>query len=137
MHIVSTISAILLGAVTFGALDYVWLSKVMKEIYITGYGRHIDVVNGAIAVQPLAAVLFYVLIPFGILYFAVQGAVSWQMVLLRGALLGAFGYGLYNLTLAAVLPDYPWKMVFVDWGWGIVATGVVAVVMFLVGIFFS
>jgi uncharacterized membrane protein len=134
MNIVSMVIA---GAATFGVLDFLWLSKVMKETYITGYGRHIDVVNGSIAIHPLAALLFYVLIQFGIVYFAVNGTHDWQTALLRGALLGAFGYGLYNLTLAAVLPDYPWKMVFVDWTWGVVATGVVATVMFYVNSLFA
>jgi uncharacterized membrane protein len=137
MNIISIIAMTFAGTVSFAVLDYLWLSKVMKAVYIAGYGRHINVVDGSIAINLLPGAIFYVFASLMIIYFAVKGQSTYAQVLLQGAMLGAFGYGMYNLTLAAVLPDYPWKMVLVDSGWGIVATAGVAAAMFFVQSLFA
>jgi uncharacterized membrane protein len=98
------------------ALDGLWLGLLAKDFYQQGLGH-------LMATSPrwLPALLFYVLYPLGLLYFAVlpqnQDA-GLAQALLRGALFGFFAYGTYDLSNLATLKDWPALVSVVDIAWG-------------------
>lgn len=98
------------------ALDGLWLGLLAKDFYQQGLGH-------LMAESPrwLPALLFYLLYPLGLLYFAVlpqEPGVGLGHVLLRGALLGLFAYGTYDLSNWATLKDWPAQVAVVDMAWG-------------------
>jgi uncharacterized membrane protein len=82
-----------------------------------------------------AAIVFYLLYIGGILYFAVNPALdaaSLQKALINGALFGLMCYATYDLTNMATIQQWPLVVVVVDIIWGIVLTGSVSAITYLV-----
>jgi uncharacterized membrane protein len=108
------------AAVLMLALDGLWLGLLAKDFYQQGLGHLM-----ANSPRWLPALLFYVLYPLGLLYFAVlpqsQDA-GLAQTMLRGALFGLFAYGTYDLSNLATLKDWPVLVSIVDVVWGILAS---------------
>jgi uncharacterized membrane protein len=110
----------LLTVPVFFAIDMVWLGLVAKKFYADQLG---DLLTKN--VNWIAAVSFYLLFIFGIIYFAVLPGIekgSLRTVLINGALFGGLAYATYDLTNLATLKNWPLPLVFVDIAWGIVLT---------------
>ena len=124
-----------LCTVIFFAIDMVWLGFVARGFYKEKLGFILsDKVNWA------AAITFYLIFIGGILFFAVLPALrdhSWQTALLHGAILGGLCYATYDLTNMATISRWPLIIVVVDIIWGIVLTGSVSLLTYLIGIKFS
>jgi len=81
-------------------------------------------------------VIFYLIYIGGILFFAVLPSLreqNWQKALLNGAVLGGLCYATYDLTNMATISRWPLVVVVVDIIWGIVLTGAVSVLTYLIG----
>jgi uncharacterized membrane protein len=117
--------------VVFFAIDMVWLGFVARGFYRDKLGFIIsDKVNWP------AAVIFYLIYIAGILFFAVLPALkegNWQLALLNGAVLGGLCYATYDLTNMATISQWPLIVVLVDIAWGIVLTGSVSLLTYLLG----
>ena len=77
-----------------------------------------------------AALIFYFIYIFGILYFAVLPGFEhhqWKTVLFNGAFLGFLCYATYDLTNMATIKQWPLSIVVVDIIWGTILTGSVAI----------
>ncbi len=110
----------LLTVPVFFAIDMVWLGLVAKKFYADQLG---DLLTKN--VNWVAAISFYLLFIFGIIYFAVLPGIekgSLRTVLMNGALFGGLAYATYDLTNLATLKNWPLPLVFVDIAWGIVLT---------------
>ncbi len=102
----------------FFAVDLVWLGVVAKDLYAKEMGDLL-----AKTINWPAALAFYFIFIFGVLYFAVLPAVekdSFTTVLRNGALFGFFAYATYDLTNLATTEGWPTKLVFIDMAWGTV-----------------
>lgn len=113
----------LLTVPVFFAIDMIWLGVVAKKFYADQLG---DLLTKN--VNWIAAVSFYLLFIFGIIYFAVLPGIekgSLRTVLINGALFGGLAYATYDLTNLATLKNWPTALVFVDIAWGIVLTATV------------
>jgi len=120
----------LIATVIFFAIDMLWLGLIAKNFYREKLGYIM-----ATEVNWPAAIIFYLLYIAGILYFAVHPALkdaSWQMALLKGVLLGGLCYATYDLTNMATLRGWPWQIVVVDILWGMVLTGSVSLITYLI-----
>lgn len=107
--------------VTVTIIDLVWLGVVAKDVYRDALGK---VMRKEILVP--AAAIFYALFAMGALYFVVSPAVIAGepfQALWRGALLGFFGYQLYDLTNLAIIQGWPLKLAIIDIAWGTFLTG--------------
>jgi uncharacterized membrane protein len=117
--------------VIFFAIDMLWLGFFARSFYKAKLGFILsDQVNWA------AAVIFYLIYIGGILFFSVYPALrdqSWQTALLNGAILGALCYATYDLTNMATISQWPLIVVIVDIIWGIVLTGTVSLLTYLIG----
>lgn len=113
-----------LMAVTFFAVDLVWLGAVASGFYRNALGH-------LLRDSPLwpAALAFYALYIAGILVFAVLPgleAESLRRALALGAFFGLVAYATFDLTSVALIRDFPWRVVAVDLCWGCALTAGVA-----------
>jgi uncharacterized membrane protein len=124
-----------LCTIIFFAIDMLWLGFFARGFYKEKLGFILsDKVNWA------AAVIFYLIYIGGILFFAVLPALreqSWSIALLNGAVLGALCYATYDLTNMATISQWPLIVVIVDIIWGIVLTGSVSLLTYLIGTKFN
>lgn len=111
-------------AVSFLAIDFIWLGFIAKDFYRREIGSLLlEKFNMA------AAVGFYLIFVVGILVFAVLPALqagSWKTALIYGALFGFFTYATYDMTNLATLKGWSVSVVVVDMAWGAFLTGVAA-----------
>lgn len=113
-------------AVTFLAIDFVWLAFVARGMYA-------DQIGHLMREQPNLAVaaIFYVAFAAGIVYFAVNPAVAQGaplVALLNGAILGFLAYATYDVTNYSTIKDWPLTVSVIDTLWGTALTGVSAFV---------
>ena len=129
MSLARIASTYLLTTVFFFAVDMFWLGVVAKEFYRKQLGPLLsEQVNWP------AAIAFYLLFVGGILLFVVFPALekgSLRRVVVLGALFGLVTYAAYDLTNLATLRGFPPLVAAVDMAWGMVLTGTVAAVGFL------
>ena len=114
----------LITLVVFLAVDAIWLGFVAAGLYQTYLSGFIGETANL-----LAAALFYLLYPVGVVYFAVREALlqrSPSKAFVSGALFGLFAYATYELTNWATLPGWPVVIVAVDIAWGTILTGCTA-----------
>jgi len=124
------IKTYLIATCVFFGMDMLWLGVIAKNVYRAQMGHLLrESVNWP------AAMTFYLLFIGGVLYFSVLPALrqeSFQVALLNGVLFGFFTYMTYELTSLAVIKDWPLPIVFIDTLWGMVLSGTVAVVTYLI-----
>ena len=122
----------LITLVVFLAIDAVWLGVLAAGLYQAYLAAFI---GGA--ANLLAAALFYLLYPVGIVHFAVREALeegSPSKAFISGALFGLFAYATYDLTNWATLPGWPAAIVAVDIAWGTILTGSTAAIATWLGL---
>lgn len=118
------IVAYLSTGLVFLALDALWLGFMASRVYR-------PLIGDLMADQPNwpPAVLFYLLYIAGVVFFAVQPALTsgrWTTALMLGAFLGLLAYGTYDLTNHATLRNWPAAMTAIDLAWGTFATAMAA-----------
>lgn len=97
------------------ALDALWLGLIAIDWYRAGIGHLM-----ADQVNVVAAALFYLLFPLGVVAFAVLPARdAWHAARL-GGLLGFLCYATYDLTNLATLKGWPVGITVADIAWGTV-----------------
>lgn len=126
----STILTSLAGIISFIAIDYVWLSKIAKDFYLTNLSSHTVVKDGSLVPYLPAVPLVYIVAIIGIWVFVLSKADTLRDAFLYGALLGFVMYAFYDFTNLATLKDYPWSLTLVDIVWGTVLVGTVTAIMF-------
>ncbi len=102
-------------------LDYIWLAKLARGFYINELGSYARVRGTSIIPVYWAAAIVYLLLPLGIVLFAlpqVDPATPTASSLGWGALFGLVVYGVYDMTNMATLERWPARMVWIDICWG-------------------
>jgi uncharacterized membrane protein len=121
----------LLTIPVFFIIDMIWLGLVARNLYRkTLAGFLSDKINWP------AAIIFYLIFIIGILIFAVFPALGKHTIssaLLLGGLFGFFTYATYDLTNLATMKNWPLSIVLVDIIWGILLSGSVAAISYLIG----
>lgn len=105
-------------------LDFLWLSNTAQTIYQPA----LNSVMAADVNYP-AAIIFYLMYPMGIVFFAVNPALRnrrWNIALINGLALGFFAYATYDLTNLATLRVWSIKVSLIDVAWGTLLTGMAA-----------
>ncbi len=105
---------------TFAAIDAVWLTTMTERLYK-------PVLAPILAEKPdlKAAVIFYLIYFFGIVFLAIAPALragAWQRAALNGAVLGFVAYATYDLTNQATLMVWSTKLTLIDLAWGTTLT---------------
>ena len=102
-------------------LDYLWLGKLMQGFYLSELGPYARRRGAAIVPVYWAAALVYLLLPLGVLLFALPRVDPYNPLLSSlgwGSLFGLVVYGVYDMTNMATLERWPTRMVFLDICWG-------------------
>jgi uncharacterized membrane protein len=116
--------AYLASLVSFLAVDAVWLTLMNARLYAPILS---PILSGK--VDPLPAVLFYLIYIGGVTVFAVAPGLrdgGWVKAAALGAMLGFVAYATYDLTNAATLKVWAWKITLADMAWGSFATAFAA-----------
>jgi uncharacterized membrane protein len=116
----------------FLLIDLTWLGKIMVGFYKSELGGLARLDGDSLTPIPWAAALVYLLIPLGIVLFALPKVDELNMLissLLWGFVYGVTLYGVYDMTNYSLLDKYPLRMAIVDIAWG----GVLCAVVTLVG----
>lgn len=118
----TAVAEIALISVVMLALDVVWLTSQ------NAYHRQVFAgVQGQPMVARLwSAAIVYALMIAGLWWFVVSETEDWRAAGLRGAVLGAVVYGVYDFTNHATLARYPAYMAVSDFIWGAVLFGITA-----------
>ncbi len=118
--------AYLATLVTMLVIDLLWLGVIARSLYTAGIGH-------LMAAQPnwVAAVLFYLLYPLGLMLLAVSAHAAepgWRATATTAALFGFFAYATYDLTNLATLRAWPIGLTVIDMAWGTLLSAGAAVV---------
>jgi len=116
--------------VVFFAIDLVWIAVVAKKFYRDNLGFLMKKKTGW-----LAAIVFYLIYIFGLLYFVVNPALamgSGIYALYTGAIFGFIAYATYDLTNLATVKDWPLKLTIVDLVWGSTLSAGVCIVSYYI-----
>jgi len=110
------IKTYLIAIVVFFAIDIVWLAVIAKDLYRAEIGF-------IMSSSPnwWAALIFYLIFIFGLVYFVIQPGIESQTLLktiMVGALFGFVTYATYDLTNLATLENWPLKITIIDLVWG-------------------
>ena len=124
------IAAYIAALLAFGILDAGWLTLMGPRLYKPEIGSLL-----AAKVQVAPAILFYLIYIGGVIALASApaakaGGVSKAAI--AGAIFGFVAYATYDLTNAATLKVWSWKVTAADMGWGLFVTAVAASVGCLV-----
>ena len=118
---------IILFLVTITAIfviDMIWLGLIAKNLYAQNIGMLLRKSGGEMAPIWWSAILVYVCIAVGILFFVLPKAQgNYFLALSYGALFGLVVYGIYEFTNYAILANWPWKITVIDVIWGMVLCG--------------
>ncbi len=131
----SYLVAYIASLITFLAIDAIWLGFIAKKLYAAQLGH---LMRPDVLWAPAA--LFYLFYVVAIVVLAVRPGdmtQSLSAVFMLGMLVGLVGYGTYNATNLATLNGWPPMMSLVDFIWGAVLSGVVALSGALANRYFS
>ena len=109
----------------FVLADMIWLRVIALSWYEQGMGP-------LLADSPnfVAAALFYLLFPVGLVIFAVlpgEAAAGVWRVARMGMLFGFFAYATYDLTNLAVVKGWPVGLTIIDMAWGSFLSGLASI----------
>lgn len=130
MTILQYLYLYLLTIPVFFAIDMLWLGIIAKDFYQNKLGHILGTVNWT------ATIIFYLLFIVGIIFFAVIPALetgSLLRALGTGMFFGLLTYATYDLTNLATVKGWPVSVALVDMVWGVVLTGTVATLSYLIG----
>lgn len=107
------------AAVSFGALDALWLRWAGPNLYRPALG---ELLAPSFRVAPAA--IFYIAYIAGMVWFAVRPGIEQGVphAVLNGALLGALCYATYDLTNQATMKVWSTQVSAIDIAWGAAAT---------------
>jgi len=120
----------LIAFAIFFVIDLLWLGVFAKKLY----NKHLGYILADKVNWP-AAIIFYLLFMFGVVYFAIVPAVREETItlaLFNGAIFGFLAYATYDLTNLATLKDWPLKVTIIDLIWGTSIGTVTAILTYLI-----
>ncbi len=130
MNLIDFLKIYFAAGLPFWLLDAVWLGIISKDFYQKDLGNLLRK-----EIHWLPAIIFYLLYPVGIAFFALapaKEAASLQRAATFGALLGLIAYATYDLSNMATLKGWPLSVVITDILWGIFVTGSSAAAAYLI-----
>ena len=106
----------LITAFVFFVFDIIWLGLISKQLYRNHLGHLM-----APQVNWVAALIFYTLFIFGLIFFVINPSIekgSLSYAILAGGFYGLIAYATYDLTNLATIKDWPLNITIIDLIWG-------------------
>lgn len=111
-------------AISVFIMDMIWLGFIAKNLYAENIGMLLRKSGETMTPIWWAAVVVYVCITLGILFFVLPKAHGdYFLALACGALLGVVTYGIYDFTNYSILANWPCNITLIDFIWGIALCG--------------
>ncbi len=107
----------------FIVLDYLWLGILMKNFYVSELASVGRIQDGKFNPILWSAMVVYIFLPLGILFFCLPIATNLPHALWVGGLFGLVVYGVYEFTNYALLKNWGLPVVFLDLVWGAILCG--------------
>ena len=108
----------LAALIVMGVLDALWLGLIAKDFYREQIGAQM-----AEQIRWAPALVFYFAYPAALVALALYpSGQTFGMQVARAALVGLVAYGVYDLTNAATLRQWPLKLALADTAWGTFAS---------------
>jgi len=129
-----TIKLYIVSLIVFMLIDFIWLGLIAKNFY----QEHVGFLMRS-KVNWVAAVVFYLLFVFGLVFFVIEPSIEQQSLLtllFRGALFGLITYATYDLTNLATLKNWSLIVTIVDLIWGMVVSVSVSLITYLMALRF-
>ena len=105
-------------------MDMIWLGLIAKNIYAEHIGLLLRKSGEIMTPIWWAAVIVYVCIAVGILFFVLPKAHGdYFLALTYGIMLGFVTYGIYDFTNYSILANWPWRITLIDFSWGMILCG--------------
>lgn len=105
-------------------MDMIWLGVIAKNIYAQNIGILLRKSGDAMTPIWWAAVVVYICITLGILFFVLPKAQgNYFLGFSGGVMLGLVTYGIYDFTNYSILANWPWRITCIDFIWGMVLCG--------------
>lgn len=120
--------------IVFLVIDLLWLGLIANNLYQKYLGYLM-----AEKVNWTAALIFYAMFIFGIVYFVIYPSLAnndFNGLLIRAALFGLLTYATYDLTNLATIRDWPLTITIIDLIWGTSLSTMVSVVTYWIIQFF-
>lgn len=128
-----TLKLLAVAAVVLLILDGIWLGFVANRFYLEQLGGLARLKeDGRMDVMYGAAAVVYILLIFGVVFFAlpqVAPTSSWLVAFAWGSFFGLLVYGIYDMTNLATLARWPLVMSLVDMAWGSFLCGAATVAL--------
>lgn len=119
------IKAYIISIILLLGLDTCWIGFLAKKFYLENLGVMIRISDGKISPIWSAAIIVYLLVATGIVFFVLPKASDHPMqALFWGAVFGAICYGIYDFTNYALLNNWTLSVTVVDLCWGIFLCGI-------------
>jgi len=119
----------------FLLIDLTWLGKIAVKFYKSELGPLARLQGDSLTPVLWAAAVVYLLIPLGIIIFALPRVDQQNMIassLFWGFVYGVTLYGVFDMTNYSLIDKYPLRMAFVDIAWGGVLCSIVTCVAALI-----
>lgn len=105
-------------------MDMIWLGIIAKNIYAENIGMLLRRSGDSMAPIWWAAVVVYLCIALGILFFVLPRAQGdYFLAFTGGVILGLVTYGIYDFTNYSILANWPLKITLIDLTWGMTLCG--------------
>ncbi|MBA2648154.1 MAG: DUF2177 family protein [Legionella sp.] len=118
------ISLFLITIISIFIMDMIWLGGIAKNIYADNIGLLLRKSGEEMAPVWWAAVIVYICITVGILFFVLPKAQgNYFLAFSGGIILGMVTYGIYDFTNYSILKNWPLKITFIDFFWGMTLCG--------------
>lgn len=122
----NTLITFITSFITYLVLDMVWLGFIIKPFNMKILAPWV----GDLKILPALGV--YVLLALGATFFVFPHVTNIGTAFAFGCLLGCIIYGVYDLTNYATIAKWPFMFLVVDWAWGTVSGGLVAVITYTI-----
>ena len=118
------ITLFLVTIISVFIMDMIWLGVIAKNIYAQNIGMLLRKSGDVMTPIWWAAVVVYVCITLGILFFVLPKAQGdYFLAFFGGVTLGLVTYGIYDFTNYSILANWPWKITLIDFAWGMLLCG--------------
>ena len=118
------IALFLVTIISVFIMDMIWLGVIAKNIYAQNIGMLLRRSGEAMTPIWWSAAVVYLCITLGVLFFVLPKAQGdYFLALSGGVILGIVTYGIYDFTNYSILANWPLKITFIDFIWGMVLCG--------------
>jgi len=105
-------------------MDMIWLGVIAKNLYAQNIGMLLRKSGEAMTPIWWSAAVVYLCITLGVLFFVLPRAQgNYFIAFSGGVILGIVTYGIYDFTNYSILANWPLKITFIDFIWGMVLCG--------------